>query len=153
MFKKLLLCLFLGGSLWASAAFNEGDKIGNFSLLNQFDVKQTVDNSVETIVVSFEKDTGAQLNEFLSKQTPDFLQQHKAVFIANISGMPSIITKMFALPKMRNYKHSILLIYDESDVRFKSQEGKSTVYKLKDGIIQSIEFITQDDLKTIFSNN
>lgn len=153
MFKKLLLCLFLGGSLWASTAFNEGDKIGNFSLLNQFDVKQTVDNSVETIVVSFEKDTGAQLNEFLSKQTPDFLQQHKAVFIANISGMPSIITKMFALPKMRNYKHSILLIYDESDVRFKSQEGKSTVYKLKDGIIQSIEFITQDDLKTIFSNN
>jgi hypothetical protein len=153
MFKTLLLSLFISGSLWANTAFNVGDKIGNFSLLNQFDVKQTVDNSIQLIVVSFEKDTGAQLNEFLSQQTPEFLQQHHAAFIANISGMPMIITKMFALPKMRNYKHPILLIYDENDIRFKSQEGKSTLYKLQDGVIQSIEFITQDDLKTIFNNN
>jgi hypothetical protein len=153
MFKKILLSLFISCSLWANVPFNINDKIGNFSLLNQFDAKQTIDNSVEMIIVSFEKDTGAQLNEFLSQQTPDFLQQHKTVFIANISGMPMVITKMFALPKMRNYKHPILLIYDENDVRFKSQEGKSTLYKLKDGVIQSIEFITQDDLKTLFNKN
>ncbi|MFA7092532.1 MAG: hypothetical protein WC149_11855 [Arcobacteraceae bacterium] len=153
MFKTLFLSLLLGGSLWAGSSFNIGDKIGNFSLLNQFDEKQTVDTSVQTIMVSFEKDTGADINEFLSHQKSDFLQKREAVFIANISGMPMVITKMFALPKMRNYKHPILLIYDENDTRFKAQEGKSTLYTLKNGAIQSIEFITKDDLKTIFKND
>lgn len=153
MFKTIFLSLLLGSFLWAGGSFSIGDKIGNFSLLNQFDEKQTVDTSVQTILVSFEKETGAQINEFLSQQKSDFLTQNQAVFIANISGMPMVITKMFALPKMRNYKHPILLIYDENDTRFKAQEGKTTLYRVKNGVIQNIEFITQNDLNTIFKNN
>lgn len=61
-----------------------------------------------------------------------------------------IITKMFALPKMKNYKHEILLIYDENDDRFKAQEGVSTLYRLENGVIKSIEFITKDDLEKVF---
>lgn len=64
--------------------------------------------------------------------------------------MPSIITKLFALPKMRKYDHEILLIYDEEDKRFISKEEKSTLYTLKDGVIKSIDFITKDDLDNIF---
>lgn len=64
--------------------------------------------------------------------------------------MPSIITKMFALPKMRSYKHNILLIYDEEDNRFKSKEGKSTLYRLKDGVIKSITYIDKTDLPKVF---
>jgi hypothetical protein len=151
MFKILFFLFSLGYYLFASTPLNIGDKIGHFSLLNQFDEKQTVDSSIKIILVSFEKDTGADINTFLSEQNSNLLQQNHAVFIANISGMPMVITKMFALPKMRNYKHPILLIYDENDTRFKSTEGKSTLYRLKDGIIQSMEFISKDDLKTIFS--
>ncbi len=137
-------------SVFGSSSFSVGDKIGNFSLLNQFDEKQTIDGSVKTMLVSFEKGTGADVNEFLSKQSTDFLKQHHAVFIANISGMPMVITKMFALPKMRGYKHPVLLIYDENDTRFKSQEEKTTLYRLEDGVIKSIEFITQENLGQVF---
>lgn len=84
------------------------------------------------------------------QKNPLFLKNNKAVFIANISGMPSIITKLFALPKMRKYDHEILLIYDEDDKRFISKEEKSTLYTLKDGVIKSIDFITKDDLDNIF---
>lgn len=143
LFLSLVLCAF-------SQELSINDKINNFSLANQFDEKKTIDSKVNTIIVSFEKDTGKEVNEFLEQKTSDFLREHHAVFIANISGMPMIITKMFALPKMKNYKHEILLIYDENDDRFKAQDGMSTLYRLENGVIKSIEFITKDDLEKVF---
>lgn len=150
MFKKTFLIVCFITSVFGSSSFSVGDKIGNFSLLNQFDEKQTIDGSVKTMLVSFEKGTGADVNEFLSKQSTDFLKQHHAVFIANISGMPMVITKMFALPKMRGYKHPVLLIYDENDTRFKSQEEKTTLYRLEEGVIKSIEYITHENFEQVF---
>ncbi len=60
------------------------------------------------------------------------------------------ITKMFALPKMRKYKHEILLIYDEKENRFKAKKGMSTLYRLENGVIKSIEFIRKNDLEKVF---
>ncbi len=149
MLKKLLILALFTLSLYANS-FEVNQDIGSFSLPNQFDEKQTIDSSIKTIIVSFEKGTGKDINQFLSTKDKDFLKNHHAAFIANISGMPSIITKMFALPKMRDYKHSVLLIYDEEDKRFVSQEGKSTLYRLENGVIKSISYITKEDLEKIF---
>ena len=147
--KKVVLFIALTLSLFANE-FKVGDNIGSFSLLNQHDEKVTVDNKVEKILVSFEKDTGADINEYLSNKYSLFLKNNNSVFIANISGMPSIITKLFALPKMKKYKHPILLIYSEDDKRFVSKEEKSTLYTLENGVIKSIEFFTKNDLDNIF---
>ncbi len=147
--KKFLLLITLLVCTYAQE-FTLNTKIQNFSLANQFDEKRTITNSIQTIIVSFEKDTGKEINEFLNEKQPDFLQKHNAVFIANISGMPMFVTKMFALPKMRSYKHEILLIYDENDKRFIAKEGNSTLYKLENGVIKSIKFITKDDLAKVF---
>ncbi|AXH16280.1 hypothetical protein [Malaciobacter mytili] len=147
--KKFLLLITLLVCTYAQE-FTLNTKIQNFSLANQFDEKRTITNNIQTIIVSFEKDTGKEINEFLNEKQPDFLQKHNAVFIANISGMPMFVTKMFALPKMRSYKHEILLIYDENDKRFIAKEGNSTLYKLENGVIKSIKFITKDDLAKVF---
>ena len=149
MLKKLLILPLFVLFLYANS-FELNQNIGNFSLPNQFDEKETIDSSIEMIIVSFEKGTGADINQFLSTKDKDFLKNHHAAFIANISGMPSIITKMFALPKMRDYKHSVLLIYDEEDNRFVSKEKKSTLYRLENGVIKSISYITKEDLEKIF---
>ncbi|WP_375725076.1 hypothetical protein LXN10_06590 [Arcobacter sp. KX21116] len=149
MLKKLLLLPLFAIILYASS-FEVNQNIGTFSLPNQFDEKQTIDSSITTILVSFEKGTGKDVNQFLASKDKDFLKNHHAVFIANISGMPSIITRMFALPKMRDYKHSVLLIYDDEDKRFVSKDEKTTVYKLENGVIKSISFITKDDLEKTF---
>ena len=140
--KKLFLwALFMYTLSWAND-FNVNTKIPHFSLPDQFDKIHTINEDVTTIIVSFEKGTGAMVNEFLSEQDKSYLAQHHAVFIANISGMPMIITKMFALPKMRDYAHNILLIYDENDKRFISKEGKSTVYKLDNGIVKDLFYVS-----------
>ncbi|MGB5919806.1 hypothetical protein [Arcobacter sp.] len=149
MLKKLLLLPLFTIILYANS-FEVNQNIGTFSLPNQFDEKQSIDSSITTILVSFEKETGKDVNQFLASKNKDFLKNHHAVFIANISGMPSIITRMFALPKMRDYKHSVLLIYEDEDKRFVSKDEKTTVYKLENGVIKSISFITKDDLEKVF---
>ncbi|PLY07202.1 MAG: hypothetical protein C0625_06190 [Arcobacter sp.] len=149
MIKKIAL-LIAFASLLFSNSFNVNQNINSFSLADQFDKIHTVNGNIKTIVVSFEKGTGADINEFLDKKPADFLQKNNAVFIANISGMPSIITKLFALPKMKKYKHNILLIYDEKDTRFLQKEDKSTVYKLENGVIKSINYIEKEDLEKTF---
>jgi hypothetical protein len=149
MVRILCVVLFISIGLFANS-FKINEKITHFSLVNQFDEKQTITDEIETLLVSFEKGTGADVNEFLADQKSDFLKEHHAIFIANISGMPMVITKMFALPKMRKYQHNILLIYDENDTRFQSKEGKTTLYRLKGGVIKDIKFITKDDFNTLF---
>ncbi len=149
MIKKIVFLLTFATLLFSNS-FELNKNINNFSLVDQFDKVHTVNSDVKTILVSFEKGTGADVNQFLSSKNPDFLQNNHAVFIANISDMPSIITKMFALPKMKKYKHSILLIYDESDKRFLQEEEKTTVYKLENGVIKNISYIEKKDLEKVF---
>ncbi|KAB7883046.1 hypothetical protein GA417_13295, partial [Poseidonibacter ostreae] len=146
---KLIIFVLFTTYLFSNT-FEVNKKIDNFSLVDQFDKKHTVKNDIKIIIVSFEKGTGADINEFLSKKPSDFLVTNQAVFIADISGMPSIITSMFALPKMRKYKHTILLIYDEEDKRFIQKNDYSTLYKLDDGVIKSISYIKKEDLKKVF---
>lgn len=148
MMKKIfLVTLFVYTLSWAND-FDVNNKLPHFSLPDQFDKIHTINEKITTIIVSFEKDTGAMVNEFLSLQDKSYLSQHHAVFIANISGMPTIITKMFALPKMRDYAHNILLIYDENDKRFSAKEGMSTVYKLNNGVIKEIFYVSSlDEIK------
>lgn len=150
MIKNIILTIALSVYLMANQ-FNIDQKIGSFALSDQFDKIYTIDNMVKTLIVSFEKDTGKDVNEFLAAQKVDFLEKNNAVFIANISGMPSIITSLFALPKMKKYKHSILLIYNENDKRFLQKSEKTTVYKIDNGVIKSINFISsKDELEKIF---
>lgn len=149
MIKEIVL-LVTFASLLFSNSFDINQNINSFTLSDQFEKIHTVNSDIKTIIVSFEKGTGSDINEFLNSKNPDFLEKNKAVFIANISGMPSFITKMFALPKMKKYKHSILLIYDENDTRFLQKEDKSTLYRLEDGVIKSVSYIKKEDLGKVF---
>ena len=44
--------------------------------------------------------------------------------------MPSLITKFFALPKMKKYPFSVMLLDDTNKGNFVKEEGKIIVYTL-----------------------
>ncbi|MEA1983987.1 MAG: hypothetical protein U9N39_10620 [Campylobacterota bacterium] len=140
MIQKLLLIVVFASTLFSSE-LKEGERLKLFVLPDQFEVYHTVDRHVKTIIVSFEKDTSADINAYLSSKSPEFLKSKDAVFIANISKMPAIITKMFAMPKLKKLKHSILLINDEADKRFSSKEEKFTIYKLENSIVKELLYV------------
>ncbi|MGB5866634.1 MAG: hypothetical protein WBG69_02060 [Arcobacteraceae bacterium] len=149
MIKKLITLVLFTTYLFSSN-FELNSNINSFTLQDQFDKTHTVNSDTKTIIVSSEKATSAALNEFLGAKEKGFLENNNAVFIADISGMPSLITKFFALPKMKKYNYNILLITEENDDRFSKQEEKLTVYKLENGVITSINYVSKEEIPSIF---
>lgn len=103
------------------------------------------------IIVTFQRNTSNLVNDFLSSKDSDFLENKHAVFINNISSIPSIIAKMFTIPKLRDYEHNVLLIYNENSKKFLEQENKITVYLIQNSFVKDIKYIsTEEELESIF---
>jgi hypothetical protein len=149
MVKRLILLILLCFFAKAST-LKIDDKISNFSLPNQFDKIHTINDEISIIIIAFQKEDAKLVNDFLSVKRSDFLENKHAVFINNISRSSSIIVKLFTIPELRDYKYNVLLIYNENSKRFLEQEGKITVYLIKDGIVKDIRYISsQEELERV----
>jgi hypothetical protein len=73
------------------------------------------------------------VNALLGARPADYLPGHRAAFIADIHGMPRVITTLFALPRMRSYAYRVLLIDDAAmATRFPHRAGEVTVLRLRE---------------------
>lgn len=141
MLQKLILSMIV--CIYANAGtLKIDDKISTFSLVNQFDKIHTITSEISIIIVTFQKETTNLVNDFLSSKNSYFLDKNNTIFINNISSIPSIVVKMFTIPKMRDYKYDILLIYNENNKKFIEEENKITVYFIQNGYIKDIKFIS-----------
>jgi hypothetical protein len=147
--NKVISLLLIALSVWA-APYKVAQKVMPLDLKDQFDKHIVLKTMPSTIVMAFEKGTSATVNDCLGKQNGAYLSEHKAAFVADISPMPTFIAEAFALPKMRKYPYTVLLIRDEEvGLKFPSQEGKITVLRLEGNVIKAIEYVTTaDELKT-----
>lgn len=150
MLKKLILSILFPAIMMANS-LKLNDKISIFSLTDQHDKIHTINSEVSTIIVTFQKETLEMINDFLSSKSNNFLQDNHAVFISNIATSPSIITRLFTIPKLRDYKYDILLIYDENSTKFLKQNDKATIYSISNGQINHISFVTTKyELEEVF---
>lgn len=148
MKKLLLTSLLLSSSLLAD--FRVGDTLPPIELSDQFDKKFQVKSSDKSIIMAFEKDISIAIAEYLNRKPSNFLEQKHIKYISDISAMPSFVTSMFALPKMKKYPFSVLLINDDFGKQFNHQEGKITIFKLQKGKITSIQYITPKELPKVY---
>ena len=150
MLQKLILFILI--FIFAHAnTLKIDDKISTFSLPNQFDKIHTVSSDISIIIVTFEKESANLVNDFLSSKSIDFLDLNNAIFINDISSVPSVVIKMFTIPKMRDYKYDILLIYKENSKKFLEEESKITIYSLEKGFVKDVKYIsTKYELEKVF---
>lgn len=144
MLRALCLMLFLCATQTAvsAAELKVGDTLPTITLKDQHDKAITVASDAKTLLFAVEKPAADIINDYLQKQDKDFLTQQKAYFLLDISGMPSMITQMFALPKMRERPYSILLAYDANEVAFMpKQKDHITIVTLQDNKVTEIEFV------------
>jgi len=108
-----------------------------------------IPKKTKLVIAAFEKETGALVNEYLNTQNPFYLPKNNSVFIADINKMPSVITNMFALPKLQKYKHLIYLHYGEQFQNVvPNKEQKITLLRIENSKIKEISFIsTEQELK------
>ena len=92
-----------------------------------------------------------EVKEFLLKKEAGFLTKNKTVYIGDISGMPSLISKFFAIPKMKKYPFSILFLDDKNRDVFSKKEDFISVYTLENGKVKSLTHIsTNEELENLF---
>jgi hypothetical protein len=148
--KQIFALMALAVSLFAG--LSAGSSFPATTLDDQFEKRHTVSAEDRIVLISFERDVSNAVNAFLEKQPRGFLKVHNAKYIADISAMPTIISKLFALPKMRDYHYPVLLNYDEGfEKRFNKKEGKLTVYRLQAGMVVAVEFVDGGKIAEVFS--
>ncbi|WP_418184703.1 hypothetical protein ACNSOS_06880 [Aliarcobacter vitoriensis] len=151
MIKKLLLATFLALGLNAAPLAVEST-ITDLKIKDQHEVEKTIDANVKTILFASDKGTSDLLRDYLLplSEKENILEKNSAVYVADISGMPSLISKFIALPKMKKYPFSVLLLDDTNKDNFTKEDGKIIVYSLEDGKVTEIRKIsTTEELSEI----
>ncbi|MEN5387532.1 hypothetical protein ABE179_06275 [Aliarcobacter skirrowii] len=148
MFKKIVLATLLALGLNA-ASLNIDSSIVDIKIKDQFDKVHTLNEGVKTILFASDKSTSDMLRDYLLplSEKENILEKNGAVYVADISGMPSLISKFIALPKMKKYPFSILLLDDSNKENFVKEDGKIIVYSLENGKVVKIDKIsTKEEL-------
>jgi len=163
MIKKILLSIIaiilIGGAILYSvngkdnydktkffAKATNGLSIGSeldLKLPDQFDKEQQLQNNTKILIFAFSKNTGHIIRQFISTKNKNFLENQKALFVADISKMPVFIRNTFALPDLRKSPYKILLIYDRA-IATTFEKGidkdKVIILELKNKQIMTIKY-------------
>ena len=151
MIKKLLFTILLGLSAFANTLI-VGSNIPTLTIKDQFEKDYIVDANIKTIIFSATKTEGTTIKEFLLTKDKDYLTTNKTVYVADITGMPGIITSLIAMPKMKAYPFSVLLVDDANKGFFPVQEDMISVISLDNGKITDIKYVkTAEDLGKILN--
>ena len=125
----------------ADRAFGVGSTMA-YRLPDQFGKAHDSSDETRTIAFAFSKNAGHILRNMMEKKPAGYLQKHRAVLIADISGMPTVIQNLFALPDLRKSSYTMLLIYDKAMAQ-RLKEGRKAsdvvVMHLHNGKVTAIE--------------
>ena len=119
-----------------------GKNLSDIKLNDQNGKPRTISKETKIIFFSFAKPTGHACNDFLESKPANFLQEHRALYVADVSAAPSLIKKMFILPDLKELKFPILLINDDKlSAEFSKgmDKEKIVVVTLDNGTIVSIK--------------
>jgi len=114
---------------------------------DQFGNEGSVTEDTQTVIMVFSKSTGHLVKEFIEQQPDTYLKEHHAIFVADVSKMPSLIFKYAALPDLQKHNYPIYLILDEEVAQnFKNEKYSDyvMVIDLDHGTVQAVTFVTTE---------
>jgi len=120
----------------------EGTQV-DLTLPDQFGVSHTVGPDVAILLLAPSKRAGKRVRAYLDAQNADFLSEHRAVFVADISGVPAVFRETVALPMLRKSAYPVLLIYDAdlaAKLRSDGHDSEITVARLKNNVVRNVHF-------------
>lgn len=106
---RSVLAVFMLLFCASAMAQEKGERLLPWTLLDQFDKAYTLDQQARILLVARNM-TGAKLLKAAMEEKPKgFLEARQAVFVADVSRMPAVISTLFAVPAMRDYNYRVLL--------------------------------------------
>lgn len=122
--------------------------LAGLTLNDQYGKAHTLSSDAKSVIFAFSKDMGHLCNDFFVSQDAEYLQNNKAVFIADVSAAPSIIRSMFIMPGLKDFDHRVLVLDNEET----ATSYKAGVDALKI-VVVSLDNNIITDIKTAFSVN
>lgn len=157
--KQVSLCLALIGLVVtvfisnAQAAEEELTKLAKIELADQFDNMQSVDESTKVLIFVHDMEGNDIVEQAFEPYNAVKLAEMKVVFLADISGMPSLIGRLFALPAMRDRAYSIMLDREGALIeKFIVKEEQITVMYLDNLAIKESKLVaTAEELSSLLN--
>ncbi len=105
----ILLAFWLVAPEARAAGLSVGDRIEPFSLEDQFGESRGVDDSVRLLLFSRDMKGGSLLKDAIEPEHAERIRRGEWAYVADISGMPGLIARIFAIPRMRRRPYPMLL--------------------------------------------
>ncbi len=144
--KKLLLTLLTLSTL-VSAAVTIGQPITPLSLNDQFDVEHNITSTTKKVIFTFKKASSHIVKDYLATQKADYLKERDAMYVADVSAMPAIIS-FFVLPMLTSNEFPILVIEEEEQAEvYKNEKQIEAVMLviLEDKVVVDIKYINSEE--------
>lgn len=129
------------GMAWA-APLGAGSALPTLTLKDQHDKPVAIPADTRWVLFSAEKSVSDMVGSVLSAEPAGAMGRAHLVYVADLSAMPAMVTRLFALPKLRELPYSIALVRDAADVAqvadLPRQPGAATLLRLDNGRIAQV---------------
>ena len=141
---KFFAVLLLVLSAACAQAVEVGERLAPWTLLDQFDQPYSLNDELQVLLVARSMAGAKLLAAALDQQPKGYLEARKAVFLADISRMPSVIAAAFAVPAMRDYNYRVMLDRDARITPRYPVENDAVLWlQLQQGRVQAQQTFTR----------
>lgn len=146
-----VVAVLVGFEVATAATLGVGGDLPAITLADQHDAQAVIGPDVRIVVLTRDMAAGDVVKDGFSGMDQAALDLRGAVYVADISGMPSMVASMFAIPKMRDRSYRIVLDRDGAATRdFPYAEGRPTVLVVESGkIVRVAQPASGDDLRAL----
>lgn len=105
---RLLFLIFISIACWAQEELS-------LSQFQELEYKSALDNPLKIsdqtkrIIISFDQEGNGFMSAFLQTKPASYLPSEQIIYIGDISQMPTLVTRLFAKPRMQEYPFTIYL--------------------------------------------
>ncbi|ABZ75108.1 conserved hypothetical protein [Shewanella halifaxensis HAW-EB4] len=139
-----VLSSLLATSVWANT-YQVGDQITDIKLQDQNEAQYQVDSSTTRVLFSRSMDGGTVIQEALEAE-PELVKDNSLVYVADISGMPSLIARFVALPQFKKFPYRVALDNEGEQTKpLPAQKDQATLVELNNNQITKIAFYETAD--------
>jgi hypothetical protein len=139
---RWILLLALAAGVARAEPYAVGARLEPIQLADQHDQPRSVDATRRALLFTRDMDAGDVLKQALASDGPALLDAAGAVYVADLSGMPALVLRLFALRKLRERPYPMLLDRDgASTARLPAQAGKVSLLVLDALRVKEIRYL------------
>jgi len=145
----ILLMAHTQSILAQSKPLQVNDKLTQLDFHDQFERQHRITNQTQILLFAADKTGGKLIHAWVNERNDNFLNSVSVYPIIDTQNIPSLLAKMFAIPMMRKYSYSLLLINSKTHAdEYPGRPNTVTIIRLENLIVSQIQFASSiEELK------